>query len=45
MGGAGDYVVTSQANEHALVFHRWGKTQPVFKVRPLNRLRACPLRY
>lgn len=32
VGGAGDYLLTSQANEHAIVFHRWGKTQPVFKV-------------
>ncbi len=33
LGGAGDYVVSSQIKDHALVFHKWGKTQPLFKVR------------
>jgi hypothetical protein len=32
LGGAGDYVVSSQAKEHAIVFHKWGKTQPLYKV-------------
>lgn len=31
LGSAGDYLVSTQVNEHALVFHRWGKIQPLFK--------------
>jgi pre-rRNA-processing protein IPI3 len=33
LGSAGDYLMSSQMNEQALVFHRWGKTQPLFKCR------------
>jgi len=33
LGSAGDYLMSSQNNEQALVFHRWGKTQPLFKCR------------
>jgi hypothetical protein len=33
LGSAGDYLVSAQSSEQALVIHRFGKTQPVFKVR------------
>lgn len=45
LGSAGDYVVSSQATEQALVFHRWGKTQPLFKCRipePVGPVLASP---
>jgi hypothetical protein len=33
LGSGGDFIVSAQAKEQALVFHRWGRAQPVFKVR------------
>ncbi len=45
LGSAGEYVVSTQANEQALVFHRWGKTQPLFKCRtpePVGPVVATP---
>jgi pre-rRNA-processing protein IPI3 len=45
LGSAGDYLVSSQVNEQALVFHRWGKTQPLFKCRtpePLGPVLTTP---
>lgn len=33
LGTGGDYVISSQLFEQALVFHRWGKAQPLLKCR------------